>query len=280
VPASLAPGIEIGVVRRNERVAPDVRLLTFAAPGIARSYRPGTFVHLRTGDSSTPLRRPFSIARVAGDEVILLFRVIGAGTGWLGACEPGDRIDAAGPLGTPFTLVPASRRVFLVAGGLGLAPLLGLADELRATGGVENVDALFGVRTEDEIPGPGLIDPPGGPIWRIASDDGSAGFTGTVVDLLEERLGEMAANGGEDSLSGLTVYASGPVPMLEAAAGVAAARGVDLQVSMEAHMACGVGACRACGIVAWKDRARINGRVCREGPVFDASEILWEEVGR
>ena len=83
--------------------------------------------------------------------------------------------------------------------------------------------------------------------------------------------------GGAD---GLALYAAGPEPMLEATAKLCVRRGLDLQVSMEAHMGCGVGACRACGIVTWKDSSRLTGRVCKEGPVFDADEILWEEVGR
>jgi dihydroorotate dehydrogenase electron transfer subunit len=81
-------------------------------------------------------------------------------------------------------------------------------------------------------------------------------------------------------LEDVAIYAAGPEPMLAAAARVCLAVGADLQVSMEAHMGCGVGACRACGIVTYTDETRINGRVCREGPVFDAREILWESIGR
>jgi dihydroorotate dehydrogenase electron transfer subunit len=118
--------------------------------------------------------------------------------------------------------------------------------------------------------------------WRLATDDASAGFSGNVVQLLIARLAELEAEGGAAALrpGELAIYASGPEPMLEAAAHVCVPRGIDLQVSMEAHMGCAVGACRACGIVTYADETRINGRVCKEGPVFDASEILWEKVGR
>jgi dihydroorotate dehydrogenase electron transfer subunit len=112
--------------------------------------------------------------------------------------------------------------------------------------------------------------------WRLATDDGSEGFAGNAVGLLERRLDELAADGTPSA--DLALYAAGPEPMLEATARVCLPRNLDLQVSMEAHMGCGVGACRACGIVPWVDPSRIQGRVCKEGPVFHAREIQWERM--
>jgi len=269
--------IEIGRVTRSEDAAPGVALLAFHSPEIARGYAPGRFVHLKTGDSVTVLRRPFSIARVRGDEVILLYRVIGSGTEWMRDRSAGDDVDAMGPLGHPFALRTKAKRTLLIGGGLGIAPLLGLAEALRAADYLGPIEALLGVRSQGDVFGPTLTEGLEDLEWHLATDDGSGGFHGNAVHLLRHRLDELAAQGASD---GLALYAAGPEPMLEATAKVCVPRGLDLQISMEAHMGCGVGACRACGIVTWKDPEKINGRVCREGPVFVASEIEWEEVGR
>jgi dihydroorotate dehydrogenase electron transfer subunit len=266
--------LEIGTVTRSEDAAPGVGLLGIRAPAIARGYRPGRFVHLKTGDSSTILRRPFSIARVRGEEVLLLYRIVGTGTRWMRARREGDPVDAMGPLGTGFALRTGARRILLVGGGLGIAPLLGLAETLRDAGWRGELEALLGLRSASERFGPALSEGVPGLAWHLATDDGTAGFAGNVVQLLARRLEELP------DADRLALYAAGPEPMLEAAAHLCVPRGLELQVSMESYMGCGVGACRACGIVTWKDPSRLNGRVCREGPVFDAAEILWEEVGR
>ncbi|NNE44891.1 MAG: dihydroorotate dehydrogenase electron transfer subunit [Gemmatimonadetes bacterium] len=273
----MAATIEIGTVRRSEEAAPGVGLLTFDSPQIAAAWRPGTFVHMQTGDSATLLRRPFSIARVRGDEVILLYRIIGTGTEWMRARVPGDRVNCMGPLGTCFQLRTEAKRTLLVGGGLGIAPLLGLAETLRRSGASGPTEALLGVRSRGDVFGPTLTEGVEHLDWHLATDDGSDGFHGNAVQLLRRRLAELKAEGyGRDDLA---IYAAGPEPMLEATAHVCLEDGHDLQVSMEAHMGCAVGACRACGVVTWKDESRINGRVCKEGPVFDAAEILWEGIG-
>lgn len=259
-----------GIVTRSEDAAPGVGLLAFACPDVARAYRPGSFVHLRTGDGATILRRPFSIARVRGDEVILLYRIIGTGTRWMRARRPGDALDLMGPLGTVFDLRTRASRSLLVGGGLGIAPLLGLAEALVAAGARGPMEALLGVRSQGDVFGDALTEGVPELEWRLATDDGSAGFAGNAAQLLETRLPALAAEAAP------MIYAAGPEPMLEAVARICAREGLDLQVSMEAHMACGVGACRACGIVPWKDESRIHGRVCREGPVFDAADLVWE----
>jgi dihydroorotate dehydrogenase electron transfer subunit len=270
--------IEIGRVSKSMTAAPGVGLLVFEAPEIASSYLPGAFVHLKTGDESTILRRPFSIARVSNGSVVLLYRIIGTGTEWMRARRPGDSINAMGPLGRPFELRLGAIRTLLVGGGLGIAPLLGLAESLFEAGYDRRVEALLGVRSRTETFAPALTEGLRELEWRLATDDGSEGFHGNVVQLLEERFGELDAEGVP--IEDIAVYAAGPEPMLAAAARVCLLRGADLQISMEAHMGCGVGACRACGIVTYRDETRLNGRVCREGPVFDAREILWESVGR
>ena len=270
-----APRIEFGEVTRSEDAAPGVALLGIRAPYIARNYRPGCFVHMRTGES-TLLRRPFSITRVIGDELLFLYRIIGVGTEWMRARRRGDEVDLMGPIGNVFDLRVDAERTLLVGGGLGIAPLLGVAEALRDAGAEGPIESLLGIRSAGDVFGPSLTEGVPNLEWRLATDDGSEGFHGNAVQLLDQRLEEI----GADAWPGLAVYAAGPEPMLEAAAHVCLARNLDLQVSMEAHMGCAMGACRACGVVTWKDESRINGRVCKEGPVFDANEILWEGVGR
>jgi dihydroorotate dehydrogenase electron transfer subunit len=268
----------MGRVTRSIDAAPGVGLLAFEAPGIARAYHPGSFVHLKTADPSAILRRPFSIARVRGKDIVLLYRIIGTGTRWMRDLEEGDAIDVMGPLGRGFSLRLDAKRTLLVGGGLGIAPLLGLAEKLTHDGYEGKIEALLGVRSANDLFGKTLTEGVEHLDWKLATDDGSAGFKGNVVQLLRQRLGELAAEGMP--ASDLALYAAGPEPMLEATAHLCVPRGLDLQISMEAHMGCAVGACRACGIVTYRDESRINGRVCKEGPVFDASEILWEKVGR
>jgi dihydroorotate dehydrogenase electron transfer subunit len=270
--------IEIGRVTESIDAAPGVGLLAFSSPEIAHSYLPGSFVHLKTGDCSTILRRPFSIARVRGEDIVLLYRIIGGGTEWMRALRPGDEVDAMGPLGCGFSLRMHAGRTLFVGGGLGIAPLLGLAETLRHEGYRAPSEALLGVRSANDVFGPTLTEGVEHLEWHLATDDGSSGFAGNVVGLLERRLKELATEGVRPR--DLAVYAAGPEPMLESTARVCVPRGIDLQVSMEAHMGCAVGACRACGIVTYRDESRLNGRVCKEGPVFDAAEILWEGVGR
>ena len=268
--------METGTVVLSEDAAPGVGLLVFRSPEIAREYRPGSFVHLKSGDDTTILRRPFSIARVRGHDVVLLYRIIGVGTEWMRARRPGDELEMMGPLGTVFRLRQNAARTLFVGGGLGMAPLLGLAEALHEAGVAGEMEAVLGIRSQGDVFGAALTEGGVELDWQLATDDGSAGFHGNAAQLLESRLDALAADGVDPAT--IAIYSAGPEPMLEAVARICEPRGLDLQVSMEAHMACGVGACRACGIVPWKDESRIYGRVCKEGPVFDASEILWDEV--
>jgi dihydroorotate dehydrogenase electron transfer subunit len=270
--------IDLGQVTFSEEVAPGVGLLGFTSSGIAAAYRPGQFVHVATGDDATLLRRPFSVARVRGADVQLLYRVIGAGTRWLRERRPGDPLDVMGPLGRPFALRDQARHTLLVAGGLGLAPLLGLGESLRRGLPEGTIEGLLGLRTAEETFAPAVTTAPEGIAWDLATDDGSAGHAGTVVDLLEKRLGALAADGAAPGE--IALYAAGPEPMLAATSRLCVPRGLDLQVTLEAHMACGVGACRACGIVVRTNGSVVPDRVCKEGPVFAAADIRWEEVGK
>ncbi|NTU60273.1 MAG: dihydroorotate dehydrogenase electron transfer subunit [Deltaproteobacteria bacterium] len=223
---------------------------------------PGQFVMLKVSDGIDPLlRRPFSLHRVAKDaqgDFELLFRAVGAGTRLLARTHVGDRVDVLAPLGRGFRL-DAGRPV-LVGGGVGVAPLLFLAETFLDRGARPKL--LVGGRRDRDVLCHDDFECLAIP-FSVATEDGSAGEAGLVTRLLDLELREP---------HGVTVYACGPTPMLAAVARACAERGVPCQVSLEAHMACGVGACLGCVVPA---EAGGYLRVCKEGPVFDAADLKW-----
>lgn len=224
---------------------------------------PGQFVMVKTTDGIDPLlRRPFSIHRLipgASPEFEVLFRAVGAGTQLLARTHVGDRLDVLAPLGQGFTL--EGRRPLLVGGGVGVAPLLFLSEAFLARGVTPKL--LLGGRRDRDIlchEDFGCLAVP----CAFATEDGSMGEPGLVTRLLERELA--------GDTEGAAVYACGPIPMLAAVAKICRARAVPCQVSLEAHMACGVGACLGC-VVAGAHQPYL--RVCKEGPVMDAGEVRW-----
>lgn len=225
---------------------------------------PGQFVMVKASDGIDPLlRRPFSIHRLLGGpsgEFEVLFRAVGAGTRLLARAHVGDRLDVLAPLGRGFRL--DARRPLLVGGGIGVAPLLFLAEAFLGQGTRPHL--LLGGRRDRDIlchDDFGCLAVP----CQTATEDGSLGEPGLVTKLLEREIGA--------GTEGLGVYACGPMPMLAAVARTCAAAGVPCQVSLEAHMACGVGACLGCVVPGVREPYL---RVCKEGPVFDAAEVGWE----
>ncbi len=227
---------------------------------------PGQFVMLRVGEGIDPLlRRPFSIHRTDPGETgefEILFRVVGRGTRLLSRLRAGDRVDALGPLGQGFRT--DAEHPVLVGGGVGVAPLLFLTERLLEQG--RRPLLLLGARTDRDLlchqDFTCLAVP-----CRVATEDGSAGEPGLVTGLLDRALDEAAP--------GTAVYACGPPAMLAAVAGRCRRAGVPCQVSLEAHMACGVGACLGC-VVPGTDEPYL--RVCREGPVVDANRVDWARL--
>jgi len=221
-------------------------------------------VHVACSPELT-LRRPFSVAGVpSAGEIEILFEVRGPGTASLARRDGGDIVSVMGPLGNAFTADP-SRLPVLVAGGIGAAGLRLLAQSI-ADGG-EDAVVLVGARDAGRLldgPFPGTSD--GGSIRILtATDDGSAGFAGTVCGLLEATLD---ATGRE-----VRLFACGPDAMIREVARIAGERDVPCEVSLEERMACGVGACRGC-VVPTVDGYRT---VCADGPVFDAARLVFEE---
>ncbi len=228
------------------------------------TFLPGQFVMVRCGEDAV-LRRPLSLHRVTPDdsprEIALLYSVQGEGTKWLSLRQRGEKIDLLGPLGNSFTIPPKSRRLLLVAGGIGVAPLVFLAQRALSRG--HSVTLCLGAPAAAQLY-PASLLPPGVKLVT-ATDDGSAGKKGTVVDLLEEYLEKADA-----------LYACGPVPMYESLLRRIGhkASGIPVQVSLEVRMGCGVGACYSCTI---RTKQGLK-QVCKDGPVFSLEEVLWDEV--
>jgi dihydroorotate dehydrogenase electron transfer subunit len=247
----------------NVEILPGIYLMRLEAPEIVVAARPGQFVMVGCG-GDTLLPRPFSVHRVDGERLALLFSVVGKGTTRLARVKKGDNLNIFGPLGNGFMLSPASRNVLLVAGGMGIAPLYFLAE--AAAGAGKKVTLITGARTRDALLPVSLPQhyyekglPPAGVNVVCATEDGSEGFKGLATQLVPHYLK------GADQ-----VFACGPAAMYQAMAGIPELKGKDVQLSLEIMMGCGVGVCYGCTIKTKKGLKQ----VCKDGPVFRMGEII------
>ncbi len=255
------PKLLTAPVLSNRMVAPGIFILWFKAEDIASTAQPGQFVMAKCdGDNERVLRRPFGIHRIHAGNAALLYSVIGAGTRWLSGVKEGEEIDILGPLGHGFTINPATKHLLLVAGGLGLSPLLFLAMEAVNKG--LDVTLLLGASTKTHLCPVELL--PEKVETVIVTEDGSIGKKRLVTEYLPSFIP------GADQ-----ICACGPVNMYKAIEAQRASwHGKSLQVSLETRMGCGIGACFGCTI---NTRAGLK-RVCRDGPVFELKDVLWSEV--
>ena len=230
---------------------------------------PGQFVHVRVEDSCDPLlRRPLSIHDIVpsrkGPRSLLrvVYEVVGKGTQLLSEKQAGSPVDILGPLGNGFDMKRLARaqQIILVAGGMGIAPLYFLAGRLTPR---RKVTVLIGARAKGHLVGEKAFKDLRCRV-RVATDDGSKGAKGLVTDLLNKELA------GADGRAA-AVCACGPKSMLAAVAAAARAADVPAHVSLEEFMGCGLGACLGCVIRTTSGYRRI----CHDGPVFDAADIVW-----
>ena len=225
----------------------------------AKEAKPGQFIDVYVNDDSKLLPRPISICEVKVDSLRIVYRVVGGGTKIMSTYEEGDEIQIIGPLGNGFDMKDG--KAILVGGGIGIPPMVELAKNLSEKIGKENVISVMGYRDElflvDELEQFSTV--------VIATEDGSTGTKGTVIDALNE-----------NGVDGDVLYACGPIPMLKALKDWANGKGIECQISLEERMACGIGACLAC-VCKTKEKDEhsnvCNKRICKDGPVFDANEI-------
>jgi dihydroorotate dehydrogenase electron transfer subunit len=239
--------------------------LVLDAPEIAGDARPGQFVHVRvTGLEQAALRRPFSIYQAGEGRLALLYKTVGRGTEQLTRLRAGDRLAVMGPLGNGFPLETQGRLPVLVGGGYGVAPLSFLARRLDRTGVL-----LVGGRTAADILCTEEFTALGWDV-RIATMDGSRGAHGLVTAPLDTWLADPASPPA-------AFFACGPDGMLRAVGDRAQQAGAPAWLSLDKHMVCGVGACLACvQRLRRPDGSTWLARVCRDGPIFEAGEIAWE----
>ena len=238
--------------------------LQIHSPQICKKARPGQFIMLKTGETLDPLlRRPFSIHKINKDKTIdVLYKVVGKGTRLLSGLKKDAEIDILGPLGNGFTINKKIKSHILVAGGIGIAPLLFLAQELSKD--KKNRIILFaGARHKEDILSVQDFKRLKAEI-KISTEDGSIGKQGLISELFEVFL-----TGHNESNS--VVYACGPKGMLREISRLASIKGISCQVSLEERMACGLGACLGCAT----DTKGGYKYVCNDGPVFEAGEIVW-----
>lgn len=255
----------------NESTAPGYYRMGLACDHGFDNAKPGQFIMLRIGAKVNPLlRRPFSLLglirdadRVAGIEI--LYKVVGKGTRHLSGCRKGERLSVIGPLGNAFLVPESCRHLILVAGGVGVPPIRFLAQSLLARDSTLDRCVVFiGGRTKDDLVCACEFDLPGF-LLDVSTDDGSQGNPGVVTQSLERALDQGHAD---------LVCACGPLPMLKAVAAITRSHGIACQVSIEAMMACGMGACLGCAVKVQDDDARYR-HVCMDGPVFDARRLEW-----
>lgn len=277
---------EIAVVVDQSSLGNGIYDLTLKTDKIAKAAKAGQFVSVYSNDKSKLLPRPISLCGINRDEdtIRLVYRVTGEGTGTeeFSKLVMGDKVRLLGPLGNGFTVQPG-KKAFLIGGGIGVPPMLQLAKDINAgivqtsgeeknpgqaamKGAVCDMNIVMGYRDENTF----LLDE-----FReqaasfVATEDGSVGTKGNVIDAIKENV-----------LEADVIYACGPMPMLRALKAYAAEHDMDCFVSMEERMACGIGACLAC-VCKTKDKdahSNVNNnvnnkRICKEGPVFDAKEV-------
>lgn len=262
--------------------------LRLQSPKCAAHATPGSFVHLQC-DASIPLRRPLSIMRADADAgwIEILFKVVGQGLHALADKQPGDKMSSIGPIGHGFETTPERRRPLLIGGGVGIPPMIFLAETLKN----DNFSWQPLVIMGSEIPFPfecnrtaiacdwlpqdiyatmPLLESWGIPVKLASLAEFAGTYRGYVTDVAEKYLASLTRN----ELAETEIFSCGPTPMLKAVATLAARFELPCQVSLEEYMACGVGGCAGCTVrVDTRDGAAMK-RVCVDGPVFEAADVF------
>jgi dihydroorotate dehydrogenase electron transfer subunit len=233
-------------------------LIKILSPEIANNIKPGQFVNLRVSESTYPLlRRPFSVCDVEGDFIYLMFNVLGEGTKTLANKRNGDPLDILGPLGNGFNYEGSYETAVIVAGGLGSAPFSYLT---RKIGKSKKVLSFVGGKTFREVITHGMNN------ILTATDDGSLGFKGNVVELLNENINLLNSKV-------IKIFGCGPNAMLRSLSSFCIKNNFECEISTECAMACGFGICQGCPVESTKDKDKYL-LVCKDGPVFNIKDII------
>ncbi len=280
--------VEDADVVQQSAYADDQYVLRLAAPGCAARAQPGTFIHLQCAHD-IPMRRPLSIMRTdaADGWIEVLYKIMGQGLSRLSNAAPGDKFSVLGPIGNGFQAHPDRRTAVLIGGGVGIPPLIFLAEHIHAGGWADARSvALFG----SELPFPfdlrdTTVALPGSPAManraitlldeknipsRLAT---TAGFTGCYAGFVTDLAREWFETLPPEQLAQIMIYACGPEPMLAAVAKLARSFGLPSQLCLEEFMACAVGGCAGCVVEVHTPDGPAMKRVCVDGPVFGGDAI-------
>jgi len=271
----------------NQNIAIGHHKLVIRLDGFKEKIRPGQFFHIKAGSDCDPLlRRPFSIHRVGSSPNIIefLYKVVGKGTHLISRRSKGTYLDVIGPLGNGFKVPKSQSNFILVAGGMGIAPLVALADEL-AQFRKRTITAIIGAKTKTLLTCEKELKELGVELI-VATEDGSSGMKGLATAALSGAIEQFDLRKTElphtkkqradltigDYRPEVGVYACGPTAMLKAVSNVTRKYKIQTQVSLEEKMSCAVGACLGCAV---KTKTGYQ-MVCKDGPVFDIEEVIWE----
>jgi len=236
----------------------NIYLLKVFAPEITAIIQPGQFLNVRVSERVSPLlRRPFSACDVDGDYLYLMFNILGEGTNILAHKPIDSTIDILGPLGNGFNLDGNFETTVIVAGGLGAAPFPFFT---RKINNEKEIITFIGGRSYHEVIKYGMKN------ISVATDDGSEGFHGNVVQLLEKNLQSLKSKN-------VKFFACGPTPMLRALKKFSIENEFECEASTECAMACGFGICQGCPIQSTKDDGKYV-LVCKDGPVFNVKDVV------
>ncbi len=273
----------------NKRLTSKYYQMSLRCPLIAKKSLPGQFIHLYIDSVDVFLRRPFSIYNVDNNSIEILYKIVGPGTEYLSAKMKNQFLNILGPLGNGYKIENREQRtenrrketkdrneknsIILVAGGTGVASLFFLAKRLQKNNNNNiKIIVLLGAKNKEELINVNEFKNIGCQI-KIATDDGSSGYKGFVPEYLHNLL--VTSHGARIT----NIYSCGPKPMLKEIAKISGIHKIPCQISLEEHMACGVGACMGCvvKIKNQKSNAKFEyKRVCKDGPVFDTQEVVWE----
>lgn len=248
--------IKLSKVVKNEKVSKYAYRIIFQNKEMAEKVKVGQFVHIKLSNEFT-LRRPISISDVNDDLISIIFEVRGKGTEWLSNVTEGSSLDILGSLGRGFDLEKSGENPIFIGGGIGVPPMLLTAKNAK------NPTMIAGFRNKDFVMLEDEFNKNGAKTF-ITTDDGSYGKHGFVTDILKEEI-----------KNATSVYACGPTMMLKAIYEICKENNVFCEISLEERMACGVGACLVCACeVKAKEQGTKFAHVCKDGPVFNASEVF------
>ncbi len=244
-------------VQSVKKISKNIYLIKIHSPGIAESGKPGQFCNIKVSTTNFPLlRRPFSICRIKGESVYFMFDTHGEGTHILSCKKKGDILDILGPLGNGFNLNVEFDTAVIVAGGIGAAPFAFLMDKM---GRKKEVFSFVGGRSEENLITYGMKN------TFLSTDDGSSGFKGNVVQLVEKTKNKFDGKK-------IQFFACGPNVMLKSLKEFCIKNNYECQISTESAMACGFGICQGCPIPSANEEKYYL--ICKDGPVFNAKDVI------